>query len=530
MKRTFLKYLNRIPSGPRSTSQISSRRFLRLRQSVLLSGTRSIHISLFIILLFFLYVAFWLLHSPTALSDELEQHIRASSALVDQFESCYSTAPLPLVHFDRSQFSGGLFAARAVTTDMLDTFSTFFEKYIFEPHVESVGDLRDPAKAPAQDIQPILKTSQRALRQYTGDTSLVIRNYTVGYTHMNSRTGSRYILHLVSTSNTETFRYDTVALRRTLDGICSITLRKIPSAAFYKPVFVVVPYSKRPARLEWFLNQFRKLHLEEKNARLILAHCNEDVSDLKSVEKLVRSVDGKDHVHVSLIPLRNNSKFSRAVCLREAIKLVPANNLVFISDIDMYIYPKMLESCRLNSIQGSQVYFPVFYTLYPGQSRIEKGSGYWRKSSYGMSCMYKSDFEATGAYNKVENRFDGWGGEDLLLRDAFLKHADYEVFRAVEPALRHKWHPKYCDRTLSSYQDCISIRFQQLGDPGFLGRVLLERNIDVQNIIAQHFDDDTTFERLNSSSTTLLDFHPPNTINEMTEERHADVHKPIKQA
>ncbi|PXF48685.1 Chondroitin sulfate N-acetylgalactosaminyltransferase 2 [Gracilariopsis chorda] len=479
--------------------------------------------------MFFLCVALWLLPSPPALSDALEQDIHISSGFADQFESCYSTAPLQLIQFDRSQFSGGLYSGRELTTDKLDTFSTFFEKYIFQPNVGSVGDLRDPTKALAKDIHAILRTSQQVLRQHTGDRSLIIRNYTVGYSHLNARRGSRYILHLVSTSSTRTFRHDTVAIRRTLDGNCSISLRESPPAVFDKPMFVVVPYSKRPTRLEWFLDQFEKLHSEEVNARLILAHCNEDESDRKNVEKLVSRAKRRDYVQVSRIPFKRNSTFSRAVCIREAFKGVPDNNLVFISDIDMYIYPKMLESCRLNSIQGSQVYFPVFYSLYPGQERIEKGSGYWRTTSYGMSCIYKSDFDAVGAYYKAEDRFVGWGGEDLVLRDAFLNHANYELFRAVEPALRHKWHPKNCDRTLLSYQDCISIRFQQLGDPVFLGKVLMERDIDVQSIVAQHFDDDTTLEStFNSSSTRLTDIRPPNTVNEMTEERHANVHRTTK--
>lgn len=162
---------------------------------------------------------------------------------------------------------------------------------------------------------------------------------------------------------------------------------------------------------------------------------------------------------------------------------------MFITDVDMYIYPNIFDNCRLNAIQGSQVYFPVFYSLYARNERISKSGGYWRASSLGMSCMYRSDFDELAVYENAEKDFVGWGMEDRALCEAFKKRPGYEVFRAVEPALRHKWHLKHCEPLTTSYEDCLAVTFEQLGDMKSVGRFLLDNNFDTQKFFAKFADE-----------------------------------------
>lgn len=79
----------------------------------------------------------------------------------------------------------------------------------------------------------------------------------------------------------------------------------------------------------------------------------------------------------------------------------------------MYVFPTLFDACRFNSIQGSPVYFPVFYSLFARNDRIAKSAGYWRDSSFGMSCMLRSDFDAIGVYDEeTAAKFIGWGMKD----------------------------------------------------------------------------------------------------------------------
>ena len=253
---------------------------------------------------------------------------------------------------------------------------------------------------------------------------------------------------------------------------------------------MVVPYSERPGRLKWFLDQFDRLRAANVQVRLILAVCKEAQQDIAASNDLVESIKFQKDVQIFLVPGDRTGFFSRSISIREGSAAVPSDSIMFVTDIDMYIFPPMFDSCRYNSIQGSQVYFPVFYNLYARSSRIDKDAGYWRDSSYGMSCMYKSDFDAIGAYENAENMFVGWGGEDIALSEAFLKDSRYEVFRAVEPSLRHKWHIKHCEQFTPSYHDCISVSFQQLGTLKIVGRYLLEKKIDAQALYADRTDED----------------------------------------
>lgn len=409
-------------------------------------------------------------------------------------DSCARATPQPLIHFDpSSRFSTEFTHPVAGDIDppaLTRVFTTFFKVYLFEPNSEIITNLSSTGRGRPTDIRNSLIYSQQALRTFYEDPSIIVRNYSLGYSHLDRVRGSRYIFHLDSASESVPRRRDVVAIQRTFEGRCYISVKQFDERLWQDPVYMIVPYSKRPGRLKWFLNQFDRLRSGDIQVRLILAVCKEMQDDISAANRLVESMKYSKDVQVISVPGDRTGFFSRATSIREGSAVVPQDGILFISDVDMYVFPPMFDSCRYNSIQSSQVYFPVFYSLYARSSRIDKDAGYWRDSSHGMSCMYKSDFDAIGAYDNAENMFVGWGGEDVALSQAFLNDSRYEVFRAVEPSLRHKWHAKRCEPLTASYHDCISVTFQQLGTLKTVGRYLLEKNIDAQKLYAEQSDED----------------------------------------
>lgn len=418
----------------------------------------------------------------------------AVSDATNFLDPCSLATPLPLVHFDPSSRFSAEFA-HPVPGDvdppaLTRVFSTFFKAYLFEPTSDIVTNLSSTGRGRPTDVRNALTYSQVALRSFHRDSSIVVRNYSLGYSHLDRVRGSRYVFHLDSASDSVPKRRDVVSVQRTFEGRCYICVKQFDETVWRDPVYMVVPYSERPARLKWFLDQFDRLRATNVQIRLILAVCKEARDDIIAANHLVSSIKFPKDIHISLVPGDRTGFFSRAISIRDGSSAVPKHSIMFITDIDMYIFPPMFDSCRYNSIEGSQVYFPVFYNLYARSSRIDKDAGYWRDSSYGMSCMYKSDFDEIGAYDDAENMFVGWGGEDVALSEAFLKDSRYEVFRAVEPSLRHKWHIKRCEPFTPSYHDCISVTFQQLGTLKIVGRYLLEKKIDAQALYAEGTDED----------------------------------------
>lgn len=435
--------------------------------------------------------------------------------LVEQqvyIDPCMLVKPERLVHFDppkrvSSEFetSAGIVPADVDPPSFNRIFAAFFDRYLFAPHSDVVIGINSTARGRPTDIRNGMEVAKRAIRILSGDDRIQIDKYTLGYEHIERVRGSRNVFHIltrigdnksVHEENTKStnngMRRHVVAIQRMFDSNCHVSVRDVPESSFSDPVYIVLPYSARPRRLTWFTVQFEELVLEEDViARLVIAVLKQNATDVAHVQKLARESTASKFIEVVPVDGDRTSFFSRAIAIREAATLVPQESVMFISDVDMYVFSSMFDSCRYNSIRGSQVYFPVFYSLFPRNDRIARSGGYWRDSSLGMSCMYRSDFDHVEAYKDAENKFIGWGMEDRVLHEAFKNAEGYEVFRAVEPALRHKWHVKHCEPLTSNYEDCLSVTFQQLGDMKSVGKFMMEeQKMDTQKMFARFADDD----------------------------------------
>lgn len=477
----------------RNARCIAKKKYARLRLSIGRSGLVASVLGIALFLSFALITLHLLVGSKPR--PEHRSYSRSfPERQIDFIDPCVYATPQPLLHFDPStRMSSEFVPADAALIDPLGhtrVFTAFFKDYLFQPNSDIVVNLNVDGRGRAIDIRHSLTHAQRALRDYFRDDTIEVHNYSLGYSHLDRVRGSRYVLHLISSNKTNPRRYDVVALQRTFDGNCYISVREYDQNLFRHAIYLVVPYSNRPARLQWFLDQFDRLRAAGVVLRLILSICKEIQQDVMFANRLVVSMKYSKDVQVVHTPGDLTGFFSRAIAVRDGSSFVPRDSIMFITDIDMYIYPTMFDSCRLNCIQGSQVYFPVFYSLYARSTRIDRDAGYWRDSSFGMSCMYKSDFDAVGAYQQAEQAFVGWGGEDVVLSQTFSNDSRYEVFRAVEPALRHKWHVKKCEAMTPSYNDCVTVLFQQLGTMVSVGKFLLERDIDVQESFGGGADED----------------------------------------
>lgn len=80
--------------------------------------------------------------------------------------------------------------------------------------------------------------------------------------------------------------------------------------------------------------------------------------------------------------------------------------------------------------------------------------GFWRDFGFGITCLYKSDFLATGGFDLT---IEGWGEEDIRLFLSLIK-SGLDVFRARQVDLIHIFHNKYCDQDISEEQRQACLR------------------------------------------------------------------------
>lgn len=279
-------------------------------------------------------------------------------------------------------------------------------------------------------------------------------------------------------------------IRKSLDtSECRVALSE---CHVIRTVHIILPYSRREQRLRLFVQNFLLLRTQySERVELIVSVVRTYLEDIRVVRSLIDEllVDQRYQGVLSSIRIHENNgdvegKFSRGVAVREASKLVRgANSVVFHCDVDMLILPTFMDRCRQNSVLGLQVYFPVFYSLYPyanAEPKIAERNGFWRKTSFGMTCMCKGDFEMVGAYENAETQFHGWGSEDVYQFEKVRNTSALVAFRAVEPALIHRWHGKTCDVETKGYVDCMKTNFMTMGHPLHIGKLLLESLTDVK--------------------------------------------------
>ncbi|XP_039250786.2 chondroitin sulfate synthase 1-like [Styela clava] len=187
--------------------------------------------------------------------------------------------------------------------------------------------------------------------------------------------------------------------------------------------------------------------------------------------------------------------FSRGAGIELGSLVGEENDILFFMDIDMVVTPNLVTQCRQNIRQGRNAWYPVPYSQYdpdklcfhdelprhieerhdlvydvgagpvPKESSsrerqlmresikrtpltLNRDRGFWRDFGFGIACMYKSDFIATGGFDLT---IEGWGEEDVRLYVSLIQ-SGIDVFRVRQKDLVHIFHHKYCDADISGEQ------------------------------------------------------------------------------
>ena len=242
----------------------------------------------------------------------------------------------------------------------------------------------------------------------------------------------------------------------------------------------VMPLNRVGSRFSEFLKVYERVCLKNGgNVRLVLAVYGKDdeIFVRNSVQEYKEKYPGSE-----IRVVYGEGQFSRGRALDLGLSVLNGSELAFLCDVDMTFDLSFLSHCRLNTIQGSRVYYPEFFKYYnmdyvyrfkrkPQTYNIRREHGHWATYSYGMLCIYKSDYTAIGGF---DTSIVGWGGEDVELFNKVISHR-LEVLKAPDPSLSHRYHEKVCSTHSGPFQfsDCISSRKENLADEEQLGEYVL---------------------------------------------------------
>lgn len=196
------------------------------------------------------------------------------------------------------------------------------------------------------------------------------------------------------------------------------------------------------------------------------------------------------HFPCRLLQMPNDRPFNRGEALSAGAALLPRDALIFFADVDVLIRADAFDRIRLNTLKGSQVYFPIVFSEFsphtwetPSNDRNQNSihyennanhfvfnqrRGYFRYFGYGLVSIYHTDFESAGGFNLT---IQGWGLEDVDFLERIVKMKDLKIFRAPDPGLVHVFHPINCtDNGQSKAQRdaCEGTKSQSMASLDFL--------------------------------------------------------------
>ena len=224
----------------------------------------------------------------------------------------------------------------------------------------------------------------------------------------------------------------------------------------------------------------------QESVRLVLSVYG--AKDVQSVRSLLAEYRDK-YPKAELTVVEGKGEFSRGKALHLGMTQLKADQLAFVCDVDMSVSRGFLERCRKNTMQGKRVYYPEFFKLYnldyvyrsgdyPNKVSLKRKHGHWSYYSFGMLCIYKSDYTRVGGMN---TNIVGWGEEDVKFFEKVVRKK-LDVLRAPDTGLSHRWHEKTCPKTLTPVQHthCLSSRGENLADRIELANYIYEHQVELK--------------------------------------------------
>ena len=306
-----------------------------------------------------------------------------------------------------------------------------------------------------------------------------------GYVRHNPSRGNEYIIdaEYQDSRGGKTIEARVSLVRPLASNYITLQETSNPEAA----VNFIVPITNVNDRFKEFMVMYEGLCLKtnEKTNLILAVYGEKDVKFILSVLEPYQ----KKYPRAGMAVVEGKGPFTRARALHLGMTRLRAEDLAFHCDVDMIVKQGFLNRCRRNTIQGQRVYYPEFFKLYnlkyvyrhsepPSTPKIRRANGHWAYYSFGMLCIYKSDYDSVGGMN---TNIIGWGEEDVNFFEKVLRKK-LEVLRVPDSALVHRWHEKKCSKKLArkQYKHCLSSRAEHLADRMELANYIYELGIEIK--------------------------------------------------
>lgn len=260
----------------------------------------------------------------------------------------------------------------------------------------------------------------------------------------------------------------------------TINKSKLPS------VNIILPLAGRLEAFKRFLANFERIVLIPKeNVRLLIMYFP-NVQSSKEHKNILENYR-KKYSNFDVLWKTIEGRFSRGLALHLGAAQFNPGSLLFFCDVDLAFDVEFLYRCRVNTVKGKRVYYPMVFSQFnqtislkkihreseghmKRHGRIENlrsDHGFWRRYGFGIVCVYGDDVTNVGGFDLTIN---GWGLEDVRLYEGFLATGKYDVVRTPDPGVVHMYHVSDCspDLKTSQLQSCQKSALSQFAYAGSL--------------------------------------------------------------
>ncbi|KAL8566044.1 hypothetical protein ACOMHN_062773 [Nucella lapillus] len=358
----------------------------------------------------------------------------------------------------------------------------------FENDFTNVKPLRG---ADRLDVQEVIKVSVERLNARYDNIYLYARLVN-GYRRFDPQRGMEYILDLSlkDTSNNNLELQKRVQLVRPLGKVEVVPM---PYVTETTSIHLVLPVGDEDREgVGTFLDAYAHTCLDaQENAELLIIFIYRQIpspgqDDSFSVLKSMIAYYNKKYAElgskIDWVPFQTNGTYVSDFSLMELLSSrFPPESLVLLCSVGMELATDFFNRIRMNTIAEWQVFFPIGFWQYkpnliydkkPYPTTIEMNNkvGHYDLQSFEHCSFYLSDYLQARRHMLQEDLLDG----DLF--EMFIKYSKLHVFRAVEPALKHRYKFFSCmtGMPLKQYKRCLDRRSHSLATRAQLAKLIFE--------------------------------------------------------
>ena len=184
----------------------------------------------------------------------------------------------------------------------------------------------------------------------------------------------------------------------------------------------------------------------------------------------------------------SNSTFSNSKGFSHIASLLKDNDLMIFFDYSFVFTADFLDHCRMNTIKGKQIYFPILFSFYkpnlvqqlqrPRDMLISADTGFFLRYNYQVISIFKSDFMSVDGFSNLAQSNNHINNDDILNFVDKVLSTDIYAMRALEPYLRRHYRPRTC-KGLSgnAHLACMNSRADAIGSKKILGSLLVSHDL-----------------------------------------------------